>query len=104
MEPRAVPPDWRASKSRSGKILTIFSGFVFMVAVVVFAAAWYYAGAIKDQALAVEREQDRFDLRVVSIEGARITLEADAETASSGRWGEPGIWGLEAGRAGLAGP
>ena len=61
----------------------------------VFAAAWYYASEIEDQALAVEHEQDPFDLRVVSIEGGRITLEAEAETASSGRWSEPGIWGLE---------
>ena len=81
--------------SRSGKILAIFSGFVLVVVVVVYAAAWYYASAIKDQALVVEREQDRFDLRVVSIEGGRITLEAAAETASNGRWGKPGIWGLE---------
>ena len=81
--------------SRSGKILAILSGFVLVVVVVVFAAAWYYASAIKDQGLVVEREQDRFDLRVVSIEGGRITLEAAAEIASNGRWGKPGIWGLE---------
>ena len=81
--------------SRFGKILAILSGFVLVVVVVVFAAAWYYASAIKEQALVVEREQDRFDLRVLSIEGGRITLEAAAETASKGRWGEPGIWGLE---------
>ena len=81
--------------SRSGKILTVFTSIVLMVAVVAFAAAWYYAGAIEDQALAVEHEQDRFDLRVVSVEGGLITLEAETETASKGRWGEPGIWGLE---------
>ena len=81
--------------SRFGKILAILSGFVLVVVVVVFAAAWYYASAIKDQGLVVEREQDRFDLRVLSIEGGRITLEAAAEIASNGRWGEPGIWGLE---------
>ena len=75
------------------RILAGFSGFVLVV--VVFAAAWYYASAIEDQALAVEREQDRYDLRVVSIEGGRITLEAAVETGSNGRWGEPGIWGLE---------
>lgn len=81
--------------SRSGKILTIFSGFVLVVVVMVFAAAWYYAGAVRAQALEVEREQDRFDLKVLSIEGGRITLEAATETASKGRWGKPGIWGLE---------
>ena len=81
--------------SRCGRILTIFSGIVFMAAVAVCAVAWYYASAIEDQALSVEHEQDPFDLRVVSVEGGRITLEAEAETASSGRWGEPGIWGLE---------
>ena len=81
--------------SRSGKILTVFSGAVLVVAVVVFAAAWYYAGAIEEQALAVEHERDPFDLRVVSIEGGRITLEAETGTASKGRWAEPGIWGLE---------
>ena len=68
---------------------------MLVVVVVVFAAAWYYASAIKDQALVVEREQDRFDLRVLSIEGGRITLEAAAETASNGRWGKSGILGLE---------
>ena len=52
--------------SRSGKILAIFSGLVLVVVVVVFAAVWYYASAIKDKALVVEREQDRVDLRVVS--------------------------------------
>ena len=81
--------------SRSGKILTIFSGFVLVIVVMVFAAAWYYAGAVRAQALEVEREQDRFDLKVLSIEGGRITLEAATETASKGRWGKPGIWGLE---------
>ena len=81
--------------SRSGKILTVFTSAVFMVAVVAFAAAWYYAGAIESQALAVEHEQDRFDLRAVSVEGGLITLEAETETASKGRWGEPGTWGLE---------
>ena len=84
--------------SRSGKILTVFSGVVLVVAVMVFAAAWYYAGAIEEQALAVEHERDPFDLRVVSIEGGRITLEAETETASKGRWAEPGIWGLESAR------
>ena len=34
-----------------------FFGFVAVVVVVVFAAAWYYASAIKDQALVVAREQ-----------------------------------------------
>ena len=81
--------------SRSGKILTIFSGFVLVVVVVVLAAAWYYASAIEDQALAVEHESDPFDLRVASIDGGRITLETTAEPASKGRWAEPGIWGLE---------
>lgn len=37
-------------------ILTIFPGIAFVVAVVVSVAAWYYAGAVKDQALAVVRE------------------------------------------------
>ena len=77
------------------RLLTIFSGFVLAALVVVSAAAWYYASAIEDQALAVEHEQDPFDLRVVSIEGGRITLEAEVATTSKGRWGEPGIWGLE---------
>ena len=81
--------------SRSGKILTIFTGLVFAVVVMVFGAAWYYASAIEEQALGVEHEQDPFDLRVASIEGGRITLEATVEPASNGRWAEPGIWGLE---------
>ena len=81
--------------SRSGKILTIFSGLVLVVVVVVLAAAWYYASAIEDQALSVEHEPDPFDLRVASVEGGRITLETAAEPASKGRWAEPGIWGLE---------
>ena len=84
-----------ALASRSGKILVIFFGFVAVVVVVVFAAAWYYASAVKDQALVVEREQDQFDLRVLSIAGGRITLEAASETVSKGHWGKPGIWGLE---------
>ena len=49
--------------SRSGKILAITSGAVYAVVVMVFAAAWYYASEIEDQALAVEHEQDPFDLR-----------------------------------------
>ena len=81
--------------SRSGKVLAVLSGCVLVVAVVVFAAAWYYAGAIEEQALAVEHEQDPFDLRVLSIRGGRITLGAETETASKGRWAEPGVWGLE---------
>ena len=81
--------------SRSGKILTGFSGFVLVVVVVVFAAAWYYASVIREQALTVEHEQDPYDLRVVSIEGGRITLEAEAATASKEHWGEPGVWGLQ---------
>ena len=81
--------------SRSGRILSACSGVVLVVVVVVFAAAWYYAGAVESQALAVEREQDPYDLRVAAIAGGRITLEAVTETASDGRWGEPGIWGLE---------
>lgn len=76
-------------------ISAIFSGCVLVAADVVFAAAWYYAGAIENQALAVEHEQDPFDLRVVSVEGGRITLEAEPAAASNGRWGKPGIWGLE---------
>ena len=82
--------------SRSGKILTtVFSGLVVMAAAVVFAAAWYYASAIEDQALTVEHEQDPFDLRVVSIAGGRITLEATEEAAADGHWRKPGVWGLE---------
>ena len=81
--------------SRSGKILTSFTGLVVVVVVVVCAAAWYYASAIEEQALAVEHEPDPFDLRVASVEGGRITLETAAEPASKGRWAEPGIWGLE---------
>ena len=81
--------------SRPGRILTVGSGVVLVVVAVVFAAAWYYAGAVRNQALAVEHEQDRFDLRVAAIAGGRITLEVLAEAASDGRWGEPGIWGLE---------
>ena len=49
--------------SRSGKILAISTGAVHAVVVMVFAAAWYYASEIEDQALAVEHEQDPFDLR-----------------------------------------
>ena len=81
--------------SRSGKVLAVLSGFVLAVAVVVFAAAWYYASAIEEQALAVGHEQDPFDLRVLSIRGGQITLGAETETASKGRWAEPGVWGLE---------
>ena len=77
------------------RTLTVLSGFVLVFAAVVFAAAWYYASEIEEQALAVEHESDPFDLRVVSIEGGRITLETTAEPASKGRWAEPGIWGLE---------
>jgi hypothetical protein len=80
--------------SRCGKILTAFFGLVFLVAVVVFAAAWYYASEIEEQALTVEHEPDPYDLRVASIDGGLITLEATAEPESKGRWAEPGIWGL----------
>ena len=81
--------------SRSGKILTMVFGSVLTLVVVVFAAAWYYAGEIEEQALTVEHEPDPYDLRVVSIEGGLITLEATADPASKGRWAKPGIWGLE---------
>ena len=80
---------------RPGKVLTIFFGFVFAVVIVVFAGAWYYADAIKGQALEVDHEPDRLDLRVAAIDGERITLESAGEAASNGRWDEPGIWGLE---------
>ena len=83
--------------SRTGRVLAVLSGCMLGVAAVVFAAAWYYAGAIENQALTVEHEQDPFDLRVTSVEGGRITLDeaAAAGVASKGRWGKPGIWGLE---------
>ena len=81
--------------SRFAKVLTIFSGLVLLAVVAVFAAAWYYAGEIKDQGLEVEHEADRFDLRVAAIDEGRITLETTVEAASDGRWDEPGIWGLE---------
>ena len=81
--------------SRCGKVLAIFFGLGFAVVVVVFAAAWYYAGAIRDQALLVEHEPDQLDLRVAAIDEGRITLETTVEAASDRRWEEPGIWGLE---------
>ena len=88
-----------ASRSSSGRILAIcfrfVLGLVLVVAAVVFAAAWHYAGAVEEQALVVEREQDRFDLKVLAVEGGRITLEAATEAASKGRWAKPGVWGLE---------
>ena len=45
-------PVCRPMSAVGQRILAIFSGFVLVV--VVFAAAWYYASAIKDQALVVE--------------------------------------------------
>ncbi len=81
--------------SRAGKALTISLGFVLVALIIVLAAAWYFAGLIEEQALVVRHEPHTFDLRVASIEGGRITLEAESKTASYGRWDRPGIWGLE---------
>ena len=81
--------------SRVGRGLTVCSCCVLAALILVFAAAWYFAGVIGDQGLVVRHEQDPFDLRVASIEDGRITLEATAETASNRFWNKPGIWGLE---------
>ena len=80
--------------SRPRKALIICFGVVLAALIVVFAAAWYFAGVIEEDGLVVRHERDPFDLRVAAIEGGRITLETTAET-TSGRWDEPGVWGLE---------
>lgn len=81
--------------SRVGKaLMTMGVGFVLAALIIVFGAAWYFAGVIEEQGLVVRHEPDTFDLRVASVEGGRIMIETTAET-SNGYWDKPGIWGIE---------
>jgi len=56
---------------------------------------WYYADALKSGALVPDHDQPIFDLRVVAVDGEKITLEATDETDTEGDWVRDGIFGLE---------
>lgn len=53
---------------------------------------WYYSSQIEDGALAVEHEPEEYDIRVIALEGDRVTLESpeDADPRK-----EPRTTGLE---------
>ena len=84
-----------APLSRARKIQTIVVVAVLVFLAFYLAAGWYYSGEIEESALTVDHEEDPFDLRVASIAGGRITLEATSETDLDGRWDKAGLWGLE---------
>ena len=80
---------------RSRRFQLIVLAAVFAALALFFAAGWYYSGEIEDRAFTAHHGPDTFDLRVTSIAGDRITLQITPDTASSGRWNKPGLWGLE---------
>ena len=80
--------------SRMRKILAILSAIVLGALALFFAAGWYYSGEVEKRAFIPRHEPDTFDLRVTSITGSLITLEATPDTSSNGRWNRPGLWGL----------
>ena len=84
----------RLSLFHSRKTLTILSAIVLVALALFFAAGWYYSGEIEKRAFIPRHEPDSFDLRVTSIAGSLITLEATSGTSSNGRWNKPGFWGL----------
>jgi len=56
---------------------------------------WYYADALKHEALEVDHSSPAPDLRVVALGRDGITLATTAGTDDTGDWRRPGTFGLE---------
>src|SRR3990172_9252679 len=56
---------------------------------------WYYAGALRDDALAPDHEPDELDLEVAALGEGTVTLRRTALTDEDGDWKREEVFGLE---------
>src|SRR3972149_5137580 len=67
---------------------------LFIAAVAVFGVAWHYTNVLDAGALRPDLDAPAFDLRIVAVSDATVTLAADGADADDD-WRRPGVWGLE---------
>ena len=83
---------------RSGRLRTTVYGLLavaLLAVVVLLGGGWFYAGEIKNGALAVDYDDSSLDMEVVAVGDGRVTLRATPEADKDGDWQSPGVWGLQ---------
>lgn len=85
---RALVRHWRAMTIAVVALLVVL-GSAF------FAAAWYYASVLEDEALAVHNDPDRFRLVVRAVGAGTVTLEPAPGDDLGDDWNRAGVQGLQ---------
>ncbi len=83
---------------RSRRLRTTVYGLLavaLLAVVVLLGGGWFYAGEIKNGALAVDYDDSPLDMEVVAVGDGRVTLRATPEADKDGDWRSPGTWGLQ---------
>jgi pimeloyl-ACP methyl ester carboxylesterase len=75
--------------------ILVLGAIALLVLAVLIVGGLYYATALKNGALVIERTAPEPDLEVAAVEEGRVTLRVTAKTRAGSPWTEPGIWGLE---------
>lgn len=76
--------------ARAGRWLRrLLAVSITLVVVVLVVATWIYSGQIDSRLLREEPSSSRYDLEVLAVADAEVTLPLDQQTE------RPGIWGLE---------
>ena len=66
---RMIPKRWAA----------VVGGFVLLLAVLVFGAAWYYSIQIEDGVLRVKHDPTKYDVEIIALESDRVGLRFPTE-------------------------
>lgn len=82
------PPRWRT-------VFVLLAGALLVSGGALAGAGWYYANALKDEALAPDHSRPEFDVRIERVESRTVTLIATPEAADDGDWTKEGTFGLE---------